>query len=435
MFKMKGKKIIALVMAVTLGVGLAACGTKTNNSGNNTGAEATVDKEKVIYFPSFWVGKDSKATVMNEIITKFNEDNAGKIKVVVEEIADYNAYEDKMKTNIAAGTVPDIFIFKSGTQAEPYYKSGKLMDLTSYMNEGWKDSFITEAITEATYDSKVQAVPYEYGVTPVLYNAEQLKAAGYDSFPKTYTEFFEMCDKLKANGVDPLSQMTGDNAWTSMLWYSQLVVAIGGPDVYADGLDNPAFVEAAEVMKKMFEYTTSDAVGANAAVASGHFLTGKTNMLMNGPWFIGRIKSEGAEGLYDNVQAAPAPVYEGGKGEEGGYIGFVQSLIGAAQQEDPAKEAAVIEFLKVLTDPENVKKLSISAGSMFVVKTEYTDADEVDRIQKQMIDQTNAAPYIAPHFAMSVASGVATEFPQALSSLVLGETTAEEFVAALKAAE
>lgn len=410
---------LALVMGASLFVG---CGSKPANA----------QKEIELKFPSFWVGKDSKAKVMGELINNFNTENKGKIKIVVEEIADYNAYEDKMKTSIATNTVPDIFIFKSGTIAETYYKSGKLMDLTKYIEDGWKDKFVPSSLEETKYQGKLYAIPYEFGVTPVLYNNKLFKQAGINEFPKTYTEFFAACDKLKEKGITPMSQMTGENAWTSMLWYSQLVVAIGGPDVYSRGLDDPAFLEAAKVMQKMFQYTTKDAVGAGAAVAAGHWLNERSAMLLNGPWFIGRIKKEGVNNMYNDVSVAPAPLYEGGKGQAGGYIGFVQSNIGAAKQTDKAKEEAVIKFLKYLTNPENVKKLSMDSGSMFVIKTDIKSGDQVEKLQSMMMDQLNKAPYVVPHFQLKVKAAVGTEFPQALSGLVSGTKTPEQFIKQLK---
>lgn len=418
------KRLLSSVTAVIMAASvLAGCGSNTNST-------TKVQKEIEIKFPSFWVGKDSKAKTMTDLITKFNEDNKGKIKVTVEEIADYNAYEDKMKTNVAANTVPDVFIIKTGALAETYFKSGKLMDFTPYLKEGWKDEFVDNAIESNTYNKKVMAIPYEYGVTPVLYNDALFQKAGVTEFPKTYTEFFAACDKLKAANIVPMSQMTGENAWTSMLWYSQLVVAIGGKDVYknvaTDGLKDPAFVEAAKVLQKMFKYTTNDAIGAGAAIAAGHFLNERTAMLLNGPWFIGRIKNEGVNKMYDNVKVAPAPLYEGGKGEEGGYIGFVQSDLCAAVQKDKDKEKAVVKFLKYLTDAQNIKKLSADSGSMFVIKTDA--ATNVEKLQGQMIEQTNKAPYLIPHFQLMVKPACGTEFPQALASLASNKITPEQFV-------
>lgn len=429
------KKVVAIL--ITLVLVLAGCGS---SGGGDAVKESGVDEQSQsagksyqINFPCIWVGKDSKAKMIAQLISEFNQQNEGKTEVVVEEIADYDAYTDKMRTNIAAGNVPDIFTFKHGSQAKMYFQSGKLLDLTSYMEDGWKERFLPDAIKDVTHEGKIMAVPFEFGVTPVMYNSRMFKEAGVGEFPKTYDEFFEACEKLQSKGYVPTSQMTGANAWTSMLWYSQILHSIGGPDVYERGLDDPAFLEAAKVLKKMFEYTTEDAVGANAAVAGGHFLNERTAMLMNGPWFIGRIKSEGANNMYEDVMIAPAPYYEGGKGQPGGYVGFIQADIGVAPQKDKGKEEAVIKFLKYLTEPANVKRISEDSGSLFVVK--FDAGENVEKLQGQMIKQLNEAPYTIPHFESMVKPAVASEFPQALSGLILDEYTPEEFIEQLKKAD
>lgn len=428
----KTKRVLALFLAAVMVIGLAACSKPSTES---TSAPEEPQKEITINFPSIWVGKDSKAGVMSELIAAFNEENAGKIKVVVEEIGDYQAYRDKMRTNITTGNVPDVFTFDNASETQLFFRSDKLMDVSTYLNDGWKDTFIPSAIKDVTFDNKVMAIPYEFGVTPAWYNMRLLEKANVTEIPKTYTEFYDMCEKLKAAGIAPMSQMTGENAWTSMLWYSQLVVAIGGPDVYKNGFDDPAFLEAAKEMQKMFKYTTKDAIGAAAGVSAGHWINERTAIFMNGPWFVGRLKKEGVNNMYDFVQVAPSPVYEGGKGQEGGYIGFIQAYIGAAKQTDKAKEEAVVKFLKYLTNPDNVKKVSMASGAMFVVKVDLGTGSDVEKLQAQMIEQSNKAPYVVPHFQGSVKPAVASEFPQALSALILGEKTPEQFIEQLKRAD
>ena len=438
------KKAISVLAAsgILVSTVLSGCGAKTENAApakdtaqkQEEAKQEEAKKEITINFPTIWVGSDSKAAIMSELITAFNEENKGSIKVVTEEMPDYQAYREKMKTTLMAGNVPDIFTTDKAGNPDMFYKSGKLMDFTPYLDDAWKGTFLTGALdNEGVYEGKNLGIPYEMAVLPVMYNAEIIKKAGYEQFPKTYTEMFKMFDKLKAAGVIPATQMTGENAWTSMLWYSQILVSIGGPDVYSRGLDDPAFVEAAKVMKQMFDYTSPDAVGAGAAVPAGHFLGGKAAVFMNGPWFIGRFKKDGIPGLYDNVQIAPAPYYEGGKGKEGGYVGTVQAYLLAGKQEDKAKEEAVVKFIKYLTDPANITKVSKASGALFYVKTEVTA--DTERIQKAMIEQSAAAPYVANHFNAAMPQAVVTEFPQALSSLALGESTPEQFVELLKAAQ
>ncbi len=398
------------------------------------GTSQASEKEITVNFLTQWVGKDSKTRTIAEIIHDFNAQNQGRIRVVAEGISDYDAYASKIKTSISSGTVPDVFSFSDIASGPLYYKSGQLLDLTKYFNRGWKKQFLPGAFADVTYNKRIYAVPFEYGVAPALYNARLLAKVGFKEFPRTYSELFDLFAKLKAAGITPAAQMTKDNAWTSMLWYSQLLSAIGGPGVYKKGLNDPAFVEAAKVLKKLFDYTSGDAIGGNAGQAAAHFLNGDTAILLNGPWFIGRIKKEGKDNLYDDIRVAPLPTYEGGKGKPGQYIGFTQSVLAAARQSDPAKERAVVRFLTFLTQPAQIKKISLDSGAMFVVQFDVAANDPLDRLQAEMQRQLSKAPYVLPHFHAAQKAAVQTEFPQALEGLVLGKYTPQQFVEQLKKA-
>lgn len=94
-----------------------------------------------------------------------------------------------------------------------------------------------------------------------------------------------------------------------------------------------------------------------------------------------------------------------------------------------------MKFLKYLTSPDNVKKISLDSGSLFVIKYDVTKDDNVERLQTEMKKGMEAAPYIIPHFRASVSPAVGAEFPQALSGLVLGKYTPEQFVEQLKQAD
>ena len=73
------------------------------------GAESS--GEVVLKWPSIWVAEDSKAATIAALVEQFNADNAGKIKIEVEPNPDYDGYRDKINTSIAAGEVPDLFVF------------------------------------------------------------------------------------------------------------------------------------------------------------------------------------------------------------------------------------------------------------------------------------------------------------------------------------
>ncbi len=419
------KKLFALILAMVMCFSLTALA-----------APAFADDEIVINFPSIWVGTDSKAAYLAKMIEDFNAENAGSIKVVVEEQTDYQAYRDKIRTTVTTGNTPDLCILDTTFDIKAFSESGKFMDLTPYLEDGWGENFTDGAFDAWSVDGKVYILPFESAVFPLVYNTEILAAAGWDHFPATYDEFFKMAEDVKAAGYNVMGQMAGDNAWSSMLWYSLIVEAIGGKDVYANGLSDPAFVEAAEVLKNMYNYTFDGAVSATASDVNGHFIARDTAVYLNGPWWIANLyKDDNAvDGvkLADVCDVATNPVYEGGKGDAAGLVTTVQGFLAAAKQDDPAKEAAVVKFLKYISEPERVSEWALSSGAMFFVK--YTPSAETSVISQKFTEIANNASYTILHVNGAFPTAFSTEFPAAVSSLILGEVDAQGFVDMLQTA-
>ena len=140
----KVQRLIVLILALAMCFSLAACGssgTQQPAQDNSQTEQPTENKdtpagEIVINFPCIWVGTDSKAAYLPKMVEDFNAENAGSIKVVIEEQTDYQAYRDKIRTTITTGSAPDICILDTTFDIQAYQESGKFMDLTSYLADG-----------------------------------------------------------------------------------------------------------------------------------------------------------------------------------------------------------------------------------------------------------------------------------------------------------
>ena len=416
------KKLLSLLLVMIMIVALAVPAYAAND-------------EIIINFPSVWVGTDSKAPYMAQLIENFNAENAGSIKVVVEEQSDYQAARDKLRTTITTGATPDLCIMDTTYDIKGYSEAGKFMDLTPYLEEGWGKDFADGAFDAWSVDGKVYALPFESAIFTPIYNTKIFADIGWDHFPATYDEFFQFCEDAKAKGYNAMGQMAGENAWSSMLWYSLIVEAIGGKDVYANGLQDPAFVQAAEVLKAMYDYTFDGAISAGAGDVNGHWLARDTAIYLNGPWWVANLYKEdnAVDGvlLADDCEVALNPTYEGGKGE-GGLVTTVQAFLAAAKQDDPAKEEAVVKFIKYITDPQHVSELALSSGAMFFVK--YEPSPDTNLISQKLTEVANNAEFTILHVNGALPTAVSTEFPAAVSALVLGEVDAQGFVDQLQLA-
>lgn len=389
-------------------------------TGNQEGGE-----ELVLNWPHPWVAPDSKAIAIAALVERFNTENEGKIRIEVESIPDYNGYKDKISTMMASGKLPDLFNFTPNPTQFQYYDSDLLMDFTDDLKGTWSDEFVPGFIETSTKNNRTKTIPYEIGLTPIWYNSELLADVGYDSFPATMEEFWDMADALKAQGIVPTSQMTGGgNAFTSMLWFSHIVGSLGGPDVWSKPLSDPLFTEAAQILLRLYQdgNTTKDAVGGGAGESGGHYMAGDTAVFINGPWYIGRIRID-APDTYKATKLVPAPKIGDYYGHQ---IGFKLTNLAAANTKDPQKRSAVVKWMKYLTDAENVKFVSESSGSMFAIK--YDLSDNADPLQLEFVKASSTASFVIGRFIDFYPVQVVDTFKMALGAMALGEATPSEFI-------
>lgn len=412
---MKKTKLLAVLLMLCLMTGLGAQGQ----------VDSGVQKEVELRWASIWVGNDSKAPAVEALVNEYNTKNAGKIKVVIEPQPDYNAYEQKVRTSLAAGQAPaDIFTIKFNPTTATFYQSNLLMDFSKVMSSSWKQTFDAGSLEQSTVDGMLKSLPMETAILPIWYNMDAFAQAGVKALPTTMDEMWSAFDKLKAAGIAPASQMTGDtNAWTSMIWFSHFAVSLGGTNVWDKPFTDPAFVEAAKLTKRMItEYSTSDAVGLGAGGSGGHFLAGRTAVFSNGPWYAGRADLA-ATPFFNSIKIAGLPAAGSTKDF---MISRLQANICAAATKDKAKEAAILDFMQYLTSPASIARIAETSGAMFAIKTDYRP---VKALQKQFYDVASAAKTTAFDLEAALGAEVTLEFAQQLGALALGRISAEEFCA------
>jgi raffinose/stachyose/melibiose transport system substrate-binding protein len=382
--------------------------------------------EIVLKWPCIWVGKDSKAPAIAEIVDSFNKANVGKIRVEIEPQPDYNAYEQKIRTSLMAGVAPgDIFTIKLNATTKDYYQNKLLMDFGKDFTGAWKASFDAGAVAQSTVNGKLKTLPYETAILPIWYNGDLLAKAGVAKVPATIDELWAAMDKLKAAGIYPSSQMTGDtNAWTSMIWFSWFAASYGGPKVWEKPFTDKAFVDSAKLMKRIFDsYTTPDAVGASAGVSGGHFLAGRTALFSNGPWYAGRADLR-ATSFFPSVSVAVMPAAGPNKNI---IVSRLQANIAAGETKDKARHDAIINFLKYLTNKDNSTKLAQTSGAMLAINSGYVPTDA---FQKQFYNLVGQKGLVAVNDLEAALGPEATlEFGQQLGALVLGKVSPEQFCA------
>lgn len=386
---------------------------------------SAAEKEVEIKFVTWWTGEDTKGPYVKQIVDDFNAAHAGKIHVTLEGTNDADGIFTQIMTQLGAGNPPDVFSVKPQAEFYGYYDSDLLMDFAEDLKGAWGDQFAEGIVASTTIDGATKSLPYEMAYVPIWYNMDILNAVGISKVPETMDEFWAMCEATKAAGYYPTAQMTGGtNAWFSMLWYTSICGSIGGAGAFdnikEDWATNPVYVQAAEILCKMVrEYTTPDVIGATAPVANSHFKGGETAVYLNGPWWIANL--DDARQATTEFAFFPAINYKDV------LIGSVQSNLAAANTKDAAKRAAIVEFLTYFTTAQNAQLVSNSGA---VLACKYEPLENSSKLAKDLQARINEASGFIPYWENCIGTAdVVAEFGQALSAMIQGAITPEQFVA------
>ncbi len=306
------KKLLLCLFSIYFWCILGSCGMQEIEE---------LEKNEVISIPViFRVNPETGEKDNEELVEKFNEVYKDKYYLDVEWVMET---EEEYRTNLKKLNVADklpAIIFD--VQILPsFYKmmveDGRLMELSSYIesDEELKNA-IDPQILENCKDSdgKIYFCPAGsaiFSCTGIFWNKELFEKAGIEEFPKTWEEFWEVCDKLKKNGIIPLSLHTEGTGWSSMLIATAEAASTKEGKAFMDetlptSYNNKTGLKMAKTLKKMFQYTTEDALHNDFDVAHKNFVNGETAMLANGYWEIEQLN----EKIYDKVAFSLFPENE-----------------------------------------------------------------------------------------------------------------------------
>jgi raffinose/stachyose/melibiose transport system substrate-binding protein len=279
-----------------------------------------------------------------------------------------------------AHKLPDIFV-EGSPVLKALQQSGALLNLAPFLakDKAWKNSFLPGSFTSLTYKGQILGIPETRDTIGIFWNKHLFQKAGItDGFPTTWAKFLSDCAKLKAAGVIPIAF---DGDWTTLLTWADLIgTQPGGAQFLYSGItkgnyaSNPIVVKATEFLKQLHTsgYANADAFTGDYQNAATPFLQGQAAMIANGPWMVaGDIKGPNAiSGLYSQVGYAPAPGWTAGG--QGAIVMAGGSGWAAAATKDPAKQQAIIAFLKLTTQPNIQLQRTIETGSFWATKLKLT---------------------------------------------------------------
>ena len=286
--------MIAAVMVFT-GCGSSAKSTASEDAGATTDAStevATSDEEST---------GDEKATSDEKVTIKYiqwqNEFQTAAIaladaymeqnpNVTVEVTTNANDYFGTLKTIIASGEIPEIFVTQGYNNMKAYSEY-----ITDLSDQPWVDSVKEAAQPCITLDGKTMGMPITMAGEGIVYNKKMFAEHGWE-IPTTLSEFRALCEEIQAAGINPIVNQFGDS------WILKQFISAAGyayiPEVnkfteelYAGNVkiaDTEQMQTNIDILDILVEYGQDDPMAYAWNEACTAFATEEYAMLFEGDW-------------------------------------------------------------------------------------------------------------------------------------------------------
>jgi multiple sugar transport system substrate-binding protein len=270
--------------------------------GTGIGAAAASEVRVVVSYYSAQTGPIFEA--MAEEFEKANPDVDIQIEVV-----NWDNLEQKLTTDVAGGTAPDISIIGTRWLAG-YVQEGIAEPLDDYMSEEFEAKFIDTFMSPSVFDGTTYGLPVAASARALYYNKAMFEQAGIAEPPATWDQLKDAAAKIAALEGDVYGfGIQGKEIETDAYWYYAFWTH--GGELLQDGksgIASAAGVQAANLYKSMIDegLTQPGVTGYNRENMQDLFKQGRLGILLTGPWLRGQLQEEAPD-----IEYGIAPIPEG----------------------------------------------------------------------------------------------------------------------------
>lgn len=175
----------------------------------------------------------------------------------------------------------------------------------------WRDAFVANMLEEGKYDflddpavkGKIYLAPLTCSTFCIFYNQVLFEKAGIDSPPRTWKQFLDVCERLKAAGITPL---TADATVYSDMWMTWLIYRALGPEAWEGTVagvppgkppaerhsdppwTDPKYQAVFREIRKLRDrgYFDKDFLGSTWPAAQRGYAKGSAAMMICGSWLV-----------------------------------------------------------------------------------------------------------------------------------------------------
>lgn len=414
------RKLLAAALCLTL----VGC-TQTAPMPENTG---TLPEKPVEILMCRTNDMDQINDFMSTVIGEFCTERKDRLDMKVELIPGLENMINHVRVKIASGNMPDL-IDTSGYAISYLVKDlDKVTDLMPYVTqdpelERWIGE---ENLRDNLMNGRLNTITAQKNVIGYWYNKELFSKAGITP-AETWPEFWSNCDRLKEQGIWPMSLDTRQSAWPSNLLLGAMIGSDGNEGTefmrsfHPTSYNSPRIVDALGQLQVCFQqYAPPSAATAGYMPSANEFLSGNVAMFFNGAWF--------ALDLMDPTLSEPefskkvgAALYPNSTAYLSASPSYVVGKNGSKRQD------AAVEFIKYMVSPTIQKRIASELKAVPVnPEVDFALAGAKNTLMVEMVAKVETAEIkLKDYQAMwypSVYNACDTLYPQ----MIYGELTPEE---------
>ncbi|WP_030868202.1 ABC transporter substrate-binding protein [Streptomyces sp. NRRL S-37] len=422
-------RLVACGATLTLALSLSACGD------GNGGASADDGKIHVLVYG------DASNKVEKQLVDTFNK--TSDVKVVLDTIPGAD-YQQKLQTIISTPQAPDVFFNWGGGSIKPFVKAGLLMPLDDFIkkNPDLENKFLPSVFNNAVVDGKPYGVPMR-GTQPVLlfHNKAVLKKAGVQP-PKTWDELLDAVEKLKDEGVTPIS-LGGGDIWPTQMWFQYLFDRIAGPELFAKAVEGDKSAwespDAKKALDMIRELVDAGAFGKNydsVKYTNGGSVqlvaSGKAGFELMGSWYYSQQLTDHKDFAEKDLGYSAFPAVAGGKGDPKNVAGNTNNYYSVMKKTKHPE--AVAEFLKLMYSDDFVKS-HLEIGNLPTTTNtdkfiESAGSPEYSRFQYDLVAD---APSFQLSWDQAYPQKASSDLHKAVQQFFNGQLDTDGFIKAMQA--
>ena len=416
--------IISLILVIATVTGCSGSGdnsestkeTPSDSSNDSNSSSSNAEITLTLYGNA----EDIEKPYMQTIFDLYEEETGSTLDIVG---IDQDNFENVALTKFQTGDIPDLFMHFGGYGLDAFNPQENFVD---FSDAEWVSDIEDMVLSQTKRDGIIYGLPYwEASISGCVYNKKIFDESGID-VPTTQDEFYEVCQTLLDNDVQPVYMAVKDQ-WPILYQYAldpvfadtELLNQLNSNQTtYAE---IPELTDMCEFYKKMAEngylgemYATDTWDYASEVIGTGE----AAMMFVWDTWLYTDYDSESYEYTADDFGMMPAFM---GTTENGTFEGPNCSLMLANKNGDNVE--AAIEFINFMADPgnynigfEGIKTAPVFKGQNTIETT--PQYEEIEQLFEEI--GNNSIAY------QEIIGFTQVEGAKSIQELLIGNITVEE---------